>query len=102
MHTDRSLNKAEKERKTIPVGLLAGQSFKLFCSDHVDHFYHSDFYRSKRVDFYNLDDTNNPRLHKQKPSGVADMLYGDVYLDANANCNFGAVLPSEARELRSF
>jgi hypothetical protein len=26
------LSKAEKERKTIPVGLLAGQSFKLFCA----------------------------------------------------------------------
>lgn len=84
----RSLNKAEKERKTIPVGSLAGQSFKLFCSDHVDHFY-SDLYATKRVDFYHLDDRDNPRLGKEKPGGEADMLYGDVYLDANANCDFG-------------
>jgi hypothetical protein len=97
----RSLNKAEKERKTIPVGLLAGQSFKLFCSDHVDHFY-SDLYATKRVDFYHLDDTNNPRLHKQKPGGEADMLYGDVYLDANANCNFGPFRPPKRASRKAF
>jgi hypothetical protein len=96
-----SLNKAEKEHKTIPVGLLAGQSFKLFCNDHVDHFY-SELYATKRVDFYHLDDTNNPRLHKQKPSGEADMLYGDVYLDANANCNFGPFRPPKRASRKAF
>jgi hypothetical protein len=88
----RSLNRAEKERKTIPIESLAGQGFKLFCSDHVDHFY-SDLYATKRVDFYHLDDTGNPRLDKPKLGGEADMLYGDVYLDANANYGFGPFRP---------
>lgn len=97
----RSLNKAEKEGRTIAVGLLAGQSFKLFCSDHVDHFY-SDVYATKRVDFYCLVDTNNPGLHKQKAGGEADMLYGDVYLDANANCNFGPFRPPKRASRKAF
>ena len=97
----RSLNKAEKERKTIPVGLLAGQSFRLFCSDHVDLFY-SDFYVTKRVDFYHLDDTNIPCPHKQKPRSETDMLYGDVYLDANANCNFGPFCPPKRASRKAF
>jgi hypothetical protein len=41
----RSLNKAE-----TTTGSLAGQSFRLLCSDHVDLCY-SHFYIIKRVDF---------------------------------------------------
>ena len=97
----RSLNTAENEGKIIPVGSLAGQGFKLFCSDHVDHFY-SDFYATKRVDFYHLDETNNPQLDKQKPGDRADMLYGDVYFDANANCNFGPFFPPKCASRKAF
>ncbi|KAK3934240.1 hypothetical protein QBC46DRAFT_400360 [Diplogelasinospora grovesii] len=97
----RSLKKAKKERKMAPVGPLEGQSFKLFCSDHVDHFY-SDLYAPKRVEFYHLDDANNPRLDKQKPSGEADMLYGDVYLDCDANCDFGPFRPPKRASRKAF
>jgi hypothetical protein len=83
-----SLNKAEREGKTIPVGVLAGPSFKLFCGDHVDHFFHN-LYGTKRVDFYYMDDMDIPHPHKSKPG----MLYGDVYLDADANCSFGPFCP---------
>jgi hypothetical protein len=88
----RSLNPTEKEGKPIPIESIAGQSFKLFCSDHVHHFY-SDLYATKRVDFYHLDDTGDPRLEKTKLGGEAEMLYGDMYLDANANCDFGPFRP---------
>ncbi|KAL6240248.1 hypothetical protein RBB50_012853 [Rhinocladiella similis] len=93
-----SLIRGEKQRETTPVGLLAGQSFKLFCSDHVDRFC-PDLYARKGVEFCRLDDTNNTRLHKQKPAGEADILHGG-YLHANANCNFGPP-PSETREPES-
>jgi len=46
----RSLNPTEKEGKAIPIEIDCRQSFKLFCSDHVHHFY-SDLYATKRVDF---------------------------------------------------
>lgn len=88
----RSLLKAEKELKTIPIGSLAGQGFKLFCSDHVDYFYFN-IYATKRVDFYYLDDMGDLLPGKQKHSNEANMLYGDVYLDANASCNFGPFRP---------
>jgi hypothetical protein len=83
-----SLKKAEREGKPIPVGVLAGQSFRLFCGDHVDHFSHN-FYRTKRVEFYYMNNMDIPHPHKSKPG----MLYGDVYLDAEANCGFGPFLP---------
>lgn len=88
----RSLLKAEKELKTIPIESLAGQGFKLFCSDHVDHFY-LNTYATKRVDFYYLDDMGDLLPDKQKHRNEADMLFGDVYLDANASCNFGPFRP---------
>jgi hypothetical protein len=67
-------------------------SFRLCCSGHVDHFYY-DLYVTKRADFYHLDDMNIPRPHKLKPGSETDILYGDVYLDANANCNFRLFCP---------
>lgn len=73
----------------------------LFCSDHVDHSY-PNLYATKRVDFYRLNHANNPRLDKQKPSGKADMLYGDVYLDGNANCNFGPFRPPKYASRKAF
>ncbi|KAH8588756.1 hypothetical protein B0O99DRAFT_655799 [Bisporella sp. PMI_857] len=96
----RSLKKDEKESGSIAVESLAGQTFKLFCSDHVDYFY-SDLYATKRVDFYRLDnmdggmgnDTDTSRLDKNSPSGEAEMLYGDVYLNASATCDFGPFRP---------
>ncbi|KAK4232752.1 hypothetical protein C8A03DRAFT_39621, partial [Achaetomium macrosporum] len=92
----RALKQTEEGQKTIPIESLAGQGFKLYCSDHVNHFYH-DIYATKRVDFYHLDDTDNstdnPRQNEQTPGGETGMLYGDVYLDANANCGFGPFRP---------
>ncbi|KAK3942586.1 hypothetical protein QBC46DRAFT_379489 [Diplogelasinospora grovesii] len=90
----RSLNKAEKERKIAP-------SFKLFCSDYIDHFY-SDLYTTKRVNFYYLNNANNPRLNKQKLNGKANMLYSDVYLDCDANCNFGPFRPPKRVSRKAF
>ncbi|ROT42226.1 hypothetical protein SODALDRAFT_374580 [Sodiomyces alkalinus F11] len=75
-----SFRKAEKEHKTIPIESLGGQGFRLFCSNHINHFY-SDFYATKRVDFYNLDGTDDGTDNPH------------VYLDANANCSFGPFRP---------
>ncbi|AEO57899.1 hypothetical protein MYCTH_2304632 [Thermothelomyces thermophilus ATCC 42464] len=92
---DRCLDTAEKGRETIPVGPLAGQSFRLYCSDHVDYFY-SDLYGTKRVDFYHLD------VNERNPGDEADALYGDVYLDSNANCNFGPFRPPKRASRKAF
>ena len=99
----RSLKKIEKERKTISAGCLAGQSFRLFCSDHVD-FCHSDvdIYGTKRVDFYYLDDTEIPSPHKQKPGSETAMLYGDVYLNASVSCGFGPFCPPKHASRQPF
>ncbi|KAK4154790.1 hypothetical protein C8A00DRAFT_42474 [Chaetomidium leptoderma] len=92
---------AYRSLKGVPIDSLAGQEFKLFCSDHVDHFY-SDLYPTKRVSFYRLDDEgnlrlddedNDPRQDKTKLGSETDMLYGDIYLGADANCGFGPFRP---------
>jgi hypothetical protein len=57
---------------------------------------------TKRVDFYHLDDTNNPRLHTQKPRSETDVLHGDLYLDANANCNFEPFRPPKRASRKAF
>lgn len=77
----------------IPVGTLAGQSFQLCSSDHVDYFY-SDIYPKKYVHFYHFDDEGRPLLYGQKPS-EDDMLYGDVDLHNNVRCSFGPFRPPE-------
>ncbi|KAL1853987.1 hypothetical protein Daus18300_011576 [Diaporthe australafricana] len=93
----KSLRKAEKEHRTIPVESLASQGFKLFCSDHVNHC-HDDyyFYPTKEVKFYHMDGTwehpFNP--HVRPESGYeADMLYGRLYLNDRATCTFGPFRP---------
>ncbi|EXJ91945.1 hypothetical protein A1O3_00495 [Capronia epimyces CBS 606.96] len=98
----RSLSEARKERKRVPAGPLAGQSFQLFCSDHVDHFYTSDYYPTKRVDFYCLDDTSNPGRHNQKPGRELAMLHGDVYLNGNTNYSFGPFFPPKRASRQTF
>lgn len=90
--TERTLSRAAKERKTISIESLAGQSFFLYCSAHVAHFYH-DLSPTKRVNFYYLDDEGNCSLDKPKLGGETTMLYGNVYLDAHAGCEFGPFHP---------
>ncbi|EXJ95640.1 hypothetical protein A1O1_00762 [Capronia coronata CBS 617.96] len=98
----KSLKTAEKKGTTVPAGLLAGQSFHLFCSDHVDHFY-ADSNASKRVDFY-LDDSEprKPGRHTQNPGDETDMLHGDLYLNSDANCSFGPFCPPKRASRKSF
>ena len=102
----RSLDTAEKGGKTTTIGPLAGQSFRLFCSDHVDYFY-SDLYGTKRVDFYHLGDMElgdmeNHHPDEQEPGDEAGMMYGDVYLDGNTNCNFGPFRPPKLASRKVF
>ncbi|KAL2256134.1 hypothetical protein VTK26DRAFT_2136 [Humicola hyalothermophila] len=88
----RSLKRARKKGKTIPIDSLAGQEFTLFCSDHFDHFYSYLYYPTKRVEFYHLDE-DDPRLDKPKLGSENAMLYGQVYLNESANCEFGPFPP---------
>ncbi|KAH8777593.1 hypothetical protein F5883DRAFT_696237 [Diaporthe sp. PMI_573] len=97
----KSLRKAERERTTTPAVSLAGQEFKLFCGDHITHFYdESDHYETKLVGFYQEqpgldsdDDSDDPEVKKLKPSAEPGMLYGTVSLDAIATCDFGPFRP---------
>ena len=85
-----SLRKVEKEHRALPDGSFAGQSFRLFCSDHVKHFYDADLSGTKRVDFYYLDDIYP---NEKKFAGETGMLRGDMCLDMLAYCDFGPFRP---------
>lgn len=89
-----SLETAIKEGKTLPIDSLVNKSFNLYCSDHVDHFYSSDYYPTKRLDFYRNDDEDDPHLGDSKLDKT-DMLYGTVYLNADACLFFGPFRPPE-------
>lgn len=90
------LRKAKKEHNTIPVESLAGQGFKLFCSDYINHS-PNGLNAVKLVNFYHKDDMDDgaghSRLGKQEPSNETGMLYGDVYLEGSAFCDFGPFRP---------
>lgn len=95
---ERSLREVQKERFSFPLGppSLAGLEFQLFCSDHVNHFYHSSFYDSKFVQFFHPDDwrsdedSDNPDV---KSGDDAGLLYGTLFLDLKASCKFGPFFP---------
>ncbi|KAK4131659.1 hypothetical protein BT67DRAFT_451532 [Trichocladium antarcticum] len=76
--------------KTIAIDSPARDSFRLFCTDHAEHFYHPSYYPTKRVDFYHhdLDDEDNPYVDRMKFENGTDVIYGDIYLDVNTRCSF--------------
>lgn len=88
----KSLRKARKEHRTIPIESLAGQHFQLFCSEHLNHFYDADedFNMQKTLEFYVDEDCDNP---VQKSGDETAMLYGCVYLDLDGHCKFGPFRP---------
>jgi hypothetical protein len=93
-----SLNEDEKASKITPSRSLARQTFNLFCYDHVKHFYlqHDMFYyATKRVEFYHLDYSDCLLPDGEKSGLKDDMLYGTLYLDCRACCDFGSLCPPE-------
>lgn len=102
---ERSLRKVQKEGRTFHANprSLAGEEFQLFCSDHIDHFYHSGFYDVKRVNFYHPDDkpvdddSDGPDV---KSGDDAGLMYGWLFLDLNAGCKFGPFFPPDSATFR--
>ncbi|GAB1312004.1 hypothetical protein MFIFM68171_02214 [Madurella fahalii] len=67
----KSLKKGKKQRNKTRLDPLAGQEFKVFCSDYIAHFYMPPCGMTKR------------------PGSEADMVYGNMYFDSNTHCHFG-------------
>ncbi|KAH6612871.1 hypothetical protein B0J18DRAFT_473788 [Chaetomium sp. MPI-SDFR-AT-0129] len=65
---------------------------KLFCTDHVDHFY-ADFYAIKEVRFRPPHNEDKPHLEELKLDTTPGLIYGQVYLDVNACFGFGPFHP---------
>lgn len=95
---ETSLRKAQKKGR-ISLGnpkSLAGQEFRLFCSDHVDHFYYYGSYEDKSVRFIHPDNMpadNGLDDPDVKSGDDAGMLYGSLYLDMDSACKFGPFFP---------
>lgn len=89
----KSLRKARKEHRTIPIESLADQEFKLFCSDYVDHFYHIDPSATKRLHFFTF---RNADVHPDGPlkkRGDQTVMYGVVALEGNVCYQIGPFRP---------
>ena len=71
------LCEAEEELKTIPIGSLAGQEFKLFCSDYVEHVSGMASYTSK-VEFFHHERSGRPCVKAPESNGGTNMLHGTV------------------------
>lgn len=88
----KSLRKARKEHRTIPIESLTDRYFKLFCSNHLNHFYDTDsgFNMQKTLQFFVNEDRDNT---VQKSGDETVMLHGCVYLDLDGHCKFGPFCP---------
>ncbi|KAK9439946.1 hypothetical protein VB005_04564 [Metarhizium brunneum] len=62
---------------------IADKSFDLYSVDHVDYCYH-DFYRSKYVEFYHIDEDEECC----KPPDREAKITGHVYLSSDSGCQF--------------
>lgn len=84
--------KGKKKHKKTRLNPLPGQSFKVFCSDYIEHFYVPPG-GTKRVDFYRLGGEGEPILGPPEPGSEADMVYGDIHLDSITHGQFGPFCP---------
>ncbi|KAH6847288.1 hypothetical protein B0I37DRAFT_374661 [Chaetomium sp. MPI-CAGE-AT-0009] len=94
-----SLKRDREEGKTIPIDSLVGQTFNLFCTDYVDHFFDYSDYSTKRVGFYRIDNKGDICLDP-KLSSETDMLYALVYLNGGVSCDFGPFRPPKRGSLK--
>ncbi|KAK3348870.1 hypothetical protein B0T25DRAFT_546695 [Lasiosphaeria hispida] len=88
----KSLEKGEKQGNKTPLDPLAGQLFKIFCSDYIDHCFVPP-YRTKMVEFYRVGDDHQAIPGRPEPGGETDMIYGDMHLDSCTHCQFGPLCP---------
>lgn len=90
----KSLRKARKEHRNIPIKSLAGQAFKLFCSNYVEHFYHIDPSATNRLHFFRVKNVDgHPDNPLKKRGNQNAMLYGTVALEGNVYYLFGPFYP---------
>lgn len=84
-----------KEPTPIPLESLAEQDFKLFCSDHVKYFHDGSDYEEKTVHFWQPDACVYDKLEDglKDPNYETGMLFGELFIDDDAQCNFGPFWP---------
>jgi hypothetical protein len=101
----KARRRARKKGKTMPIDSIAGQAFELFSSDYIDGS-DNTLYGTKRAEFYCLDeddlyeddDIEISGTNGKKVAREGKQIYGDVYFDTDANCNFGPIpVPIRAR-----
>ncbi|KAH0425349.1 hypothetical protein CcaCcLH18_11005 [Colletotrichum camelliae] len=81
-----TLKKAEKESETLHMGSLHYKMFKLYCPEHVEHFW-TQFSSFKSIDFYHphsYDDVT----HGKKPKTNRRTVEGQIHLDSKTDYQF--------------
>lgn len=87
----KALKKAERESETLYMGSLAGKTFRLYSTDHLDHYYPSEHWEqslSKYVEFYTPDHSLEIPDREVSENSDRRTVEGHVYLNANTCCSF--------------
>jgi hypothetical protein len=92
----KARRRAKKRGGKIPIDFTLSRSYKLYSSDHVEWVHDYSMPPTQRADFHHIDECDggppSPNDGSEKP------LYGQIYLDAAANCTFCPVpIPKRAR-----
>ncbi|POS69019.1 hypothetical protein DHEL01_v212588 [Diaporthe helianthi] len=93
----KRLRKAEKKHNTTPLKPLLYQQFDLFCCDHVNYLYDSDYFTPRYVQFWKPDepdyDVDGPDVKKLKHAHKPGFVSGCVRLDKRVLDFFGPFRP---------
>ncbi|KAF3062541.1 hypothetical protein CFAM422_010585 [Trichoderma lentiforme] len=98
----KSLQQAESKGQLLPpFNCIAGNNFRLYSLDHVDHRYNSSLYPSKYVEFYYFEEGDDTCTSKQPPSRETK-IQGHLYLNVDCGCDFALFSPPKQAGLEKY
>ncbi|KAF4908530.1 hypothetical protein CGCF415_v006560 [Colletotrichum fructicola] len=78
-----TLKKAEKESETLHMGSLHHKTFRLYCPEHVEHFW-TEFSSFKYIEFY-YPDSRDDLTRGKKPRTDTRTVEGQICLDSKTD-----------------
>ncbi|KAE9573965.1 hypothetical protein CGMCC3_g9783 [Colletotrichum fructicola] len=81
-----TLKKAQKESETLHMGSLHHKTFRLYCPEHVEHFW-TEFSSFKYIEFY-YPDSHDDLTRGKKPRTDTRTVEGQICLDSKTDYQF--------------
>ncbi|KAK2052622.1 hypothetical protein LY76DRAFT_687761 [Colletotrichum caudatum] len=95
-----ALKKARREGETLYMGSLDGKCFELYSADHIEHLWPG--LQLSRSVVFSPPHSDSPMLLQQAFKNGRRALEGQIYLDANAGCEFPLLRPPSRPRRRKY